>query len=90
MKTIFVTIREFLQNGGTLELGRTLYREEARHFDTEKFDKNGMLQSSLSYGKFIGEDNQRGTYLVKNESFKSMPLTETTGYVRIYVTPIYK
>lgn len=90
MKTLFVTIREFLANGGNIEIGRTIYREEARHFDSEYLKNHGMLLSSLSQGEFIGKNEEQGTYLVKNESFKSMPLSETTGYIKIEATPIYK
>lgn len=90
MKTIFVTIKEFLENGGELEIGRKIYREESRHFNSYWFDNNQIFQRSIAYGEYIGEDKERGTYLVKNESFKSMPLTETTGYVRIEAKPIYK
>lgn len=90
MKTLFVTIKEFLENGGKLEIGRVIYREEARHFDTTYLKNHGMLLNSLSFGELIGQDEGRGTYLVKNESFKSMPLTETTGYVLIEAKPIYQ
>lgn len=90
MKTIFVTIKEFLENGGKLEIGRKIYREEARHFDAERFNENHFLNSSLLLGEYIGKDEKQNAYLVKNESFKSMPVTETTGYIGILVRPIYK
>lgn len=65
MKTLFVTIEEFLVNGGKLELGRTIYREERRHFDSEKFKKEEMLNHVLYMGEYIGFDDEQKVYLVK-------------------------
>lgn len=90
MKTIFVTIEEFLANGGTLELGREIFREETRQFDTGKYSQSSMLNSSLCLGEYTGFDEKIQCYLVTSPVYKSFPVTGTVGYVKIEATPIYK
>lgn len=89
MKTIFVTIEEFLNNGGILKNGMTIYREEKRHFNETEMT-NPVTMEWLTFGELIGEDKKTGAYLLKNNSFKSFPITETMGYVKIEAKPIYK
>ena len=83
IKTLFVTIDEFIANGGKLEIGREIYNEERRHFDSDKFDKDAMLNSCLMLGTYIGKDEKHGAYLLKNSTFKSLLVTGTIGYVRV-------
>lgn len=89
MKVIFVTIQEFLDNGGKLEIGRTIYREYHQHID-ESNKKNDMLMATLEAGTYIGENGDTGTYLLKNATFKSYPVGPTVGYVKIKITPSYE
>lgn len=89
MKTLFVTIQEFIASGGILEAGRAIYRKENRHFDSKKFDESEPLNSSLLLGIFIKKEDAQGSFVLKNNSSKTF-VTETTGYVKIQATPIYK
>ncbi len=89
MKTIFVSIEEFLANGGILKEGMTIYREEQRQFNKDGFDENGQLRSSIALGELIGKDEGTGCYLVKNASYKSFPLLPTRAFVKIEAKPIY-
>lgn len=83
LKTLFVTIDEFLANGGILKEGQDIYREERRHFDTDKFDSDELLKSSILLGTCIEKDEKQGAYLIKNSSYRSFPITGTIGYIRI-------
>lgn len=90
MKTLFVTIAEFIEKGGTLERGRTIYREENRHFNAKLFHQNDLLENNLLLGYFIIRDESQGTFILENNSLKSFPVTGLTGYVKIQAIPLYK
>jgi len=88
-KFILVTIEEFLQNGGKLEEGRTLYSKNNSWFDKKDLE-NPIAVSSLELGSFMRYDEKTGCYLLKNASYKSFPVTPIVGYVMIEVTPHFK
>lgn len=90
MKTIFVTIDEFLSKGGILEEGRMIYREELRQFDSEKYNNAPMLECHLQLGQYVRTDYSQKVYIVSNSSFTSLPISGTLGYVKIQCTPEYK
>ena len=90
MKTIFVTIDEFIHNGGIIEPGRTIYRAERRHFSSNEFPKNELLENSLQLGTFVEKDNTSGVYIMKNELFQRYPLTGEDGYIKINAQPLYQ
>ncbi len=90
MKTIFVTIEEFLANGGILKEGRTIYSREERHFNQGDFEKNDLLKSSITFGELLGKDEGTGCYLIRNSSYKSFPMLPTLSYVKIEAKPFYQ
>lgn len=77
MKHIFVTIEEFLQNGGVLEAER------------EIFSANAQKTEFSIYGYFKSNPGA-GVVLVHNASYKMAPASNHVFYVKIEVTPIWK
>ena len=59
MKTIFVTIKEFIENGGVLEKGRKIY-----------INKSDIVPSC-----YLEWDNKQNTPLIYNASYKSLPVS---------------
>lgn len=76
MKTIFITIHEFLLNNGELEVGRKLY------------SKN-KLNQFVMFGTYK-EYNENINCLIAENRNASFPFSMLTSYVEIEVTPIYK
>lgn len=75
MKTIKVTIEEFLSNGGILEVGREIYNSSDKGTVTgyyKEFNKEAMV------------------HLASNASWTSFPILSHIFYIEIEVTPIYK
>lgn len=75
MKTIFVTVQEFLENGGVLELGRYIFNSSGGMigiYDGTFTDKifHGMSRIKRSVGTF--------------------PSYNSLTFVEIETTPIYK
>lgn len=77
MKHIFVTIEEFLQNGGILEA------------DREIFSANQSKTEFSLYGYFKSNP-EAGVVLIHNATYKMAPVSSYMFYVKIEVTPIWK
>ena len=76
-KEILVTIREFLKNGGDLNIGRDVYSMNAK--------------SNLQWpvGTYLGWDDKHNCPLAKNRRFKSMPIS-TENKILVEVKPVWK
>ncbi len=84
MKYIFVSIEEFLANGGILEKDREIYTNKQRHF-TERHPIE-----FYTIGYYLVSNNAGNILLAYNATYKSFPLSLVVHYVKIEVTPIWK
>jgi hypothetical protein len=75
-KFIYVTIEEFIDNGGKLKEGRDIYAGEKG--EVTRF-----------FGKFLGIDKKMNVPLCTNNTYKSIPVP-WIFFVKIEVKPIYK
>lgn len=78
-KSMYVTIEEFLQNGGQLETGREIYIISVYPH-----------RAPILTGYYLFFDKKQKVHLVENDHFKSKPVLDIVGYVKIEVKPIYK
>jgi hypothetical protein len=79
METTYVTIQEFLENGGKLETGRDIYEYKSDDsIEPEFVGRHFYLGGQESEGKFWSFLLTDGTKVVKE------------GYVKIEVRKIYK
>lgn len=74
---IYVSLSEFLANGGKLI-------EERKVFYLER----NVLNSYNLFGYYI-KQLEDGTHLAKNSSFKTFPISDQSTYVMVEVTPIW-
>ncbi len=79
MKTIFVTVTEFLNNGGIIETGRTLHKNIINNDFQEIGTFDFAEQIPVSY--MVTVSNWNGT---------TFQMLADIVYVEIEVTPIYK
>lgn len=86
-KYIFVSIQEFLANGGKMEPNRTVYRKPFESFTASyivNMNKDFRLVfSSLYFGEWVRYDESTGSHIIKNDSYKSLPLSEIVAYVMV-------
>lgn len=76
MKTVYVTLKEFLENGGKLVKGREVYSED-------KYSNYSMI------GTYKMFDEDSNIHLIENTTYKSFPVLESVFYVKIEAKPIY-
>lgn len=89
MRSIIISVEEFLANGGKLEVGRTLYKHTELVF-TEGDQRNSIVLAMQEWGTYIGWDDNQKVYLVKNSSFRSMPVSTSLTFVKVKITPSYE
>lgn len=78
MKHIFVSIQEFLQNGGALEPGRQFFTENIIGRGNYSYDRAGEFK------------HMNGDTIIMQGLSASHPALPHVFYVKIEVTPIYK
>ena len=83
MKTthLYVTLKEFTDNGGKLKRGRSIFREAT---------VNMKYKPVYLVGKYLKFNETQKVHLVAVLGFKSCPLTEIIHLVKIKIKPIYK
>lgn len=83
--TIFVTVREFLDNFGVLELGDTIYID---YHNFNRFDDIGYYDPFASYRKEIGENQM----IVTDFKGSTFPYDMDYIFVKVpaIIQPIYK
>ena len=80
MKTIFVTVKEFFDNGGQMSEGRQLYTK-APNYDTYIPTFKFLERMSVYPGDSL---------IRVSRGQSSFPSVQEVTYVEIPVTPIYK
>lgn len=75
MKTIYVTVEEFVSNNGKLNPGRDVYVRVNSQFRI--------------LGVYKEYDERTHTSIIE-DSFSSFPMIESKTYVKIKCAPIYK
>jgi len=74
---IFITVNEYLANGGPLTKGTILYCDE----------KSGRRYEK---GKYLGYDHVQHTHLLSNMMYDSFPFYNAVTFVKVPITIQYK
>lgn len=88
MKKVFVTLEEFINNGGQLDLGQKIYIQVDADIDLG--DSSRTVKYYLLSGKYCGIDEKTKEILIKCPPFIPNPIEPDKHYIEIEVTPIYK